>query len=263
MKARKIQFHKKPRYLAHKLDNCEIALGILRRDGLKVDITPMHLVDANRRMILGLLWVLILRWHPPCTPRHDSPKYLLMKWVKERITPYALGKPITSFRTDFCDGRVLYALADSLAPGCLTSSCLSGLSNDPIIDLQKVFDLNEKKFGIPQILDPEDLDPDCADELSVITYISYMRDYQSSRQAKHDQDLRTAAEVVLRALWPTCGMLGVFDGLPEEIQRMILHFVSDGLLSPQQLSSIHTFSRSRMITTTDKLSFFFFVFHEL
>ena len=57
-------YNKRPKIRAQKLENCGWVLKFLKDEGLKlVAIGPEDLVDPKRKLILGLIWTIILRYY--------------------------------------------------------------------------------------------------------------------------------------------------------------------------------------------------------
>jgi len=139
------------------------------------------------------MWTIILRYHINVIGK-GSPKWELLQWVRQQIEPYNLdkkGEKLKNFTSDWSDGTVLFALADSLKPGVLTPNDMSGLAHKPLQDAQKAMDVSEKEYSIPQLLDAVDL-VNNPDELSLMTYISYFRDFlgDEARRRREEAERR-------------------------------------------------------------------------
>lgn len=66
---------------------------------------------------------------------------------------------------------------------------LSTLSNDPLTNATKAMDLAQDLFDIPKIIDPNDLIT-MPDDLSIMTYLSYFRNYVANSEKKGDDEER-------------------------------------------------------------------------
>ena len=100
--------------------------------------------------------------------KKQSAKKLLVGWVKATLP----NKEISNFSTDWNDGRNLSALVDHCKPGLIPNHASLDPSNR-LENIRNAMDLAEDNFGIPQVMQPEDLAVDKPDDLSVMTYISY------------------------------------------------------------------------------------------
>jgi filamin len=187
-------YNRKPQLRYHFLENNSRALQFIKDEGLTlVGIGPEDIVDGKLKLDLGLMWTIILRYHINVIGK-GSPKWELLQWVRQQIEPYKLdkkGDQLKNFTTDWQDGTVLFALADSLKPGVLTPNDMSGLARNPLKDAQKAMDVSEREYSIPQLLDAVDL-VNNPDELSLMTYISYFRDYlgDEARRRREEAERR-------------------------------------------------------------------------
>ncbi|KYQ96878.1 gelation factor [Tieghemostelium lacteum] len=183
-----LKFNKQPKIRMQKIENNNFAINFIKQEGLKlVGIGAEDIVDCQLKLILGLIWTLILRYQIQMSEDENSPKAALLEWVRKQVQPY--GCKVDNFTEHWTDGRVLSALTDSLKPGVLDMNTLSG---DAITDVDRAMDLAEQHYEIPKIMDPSDM-VNLPDELSVITYVSYFRDYALNK-AKRDQDAAEALE---------------------------------------------------------------------
>ena len=146
---------------------------------------PSDLMEHNLKLVLGLIWTLILRYKlhlspsPTTSSKADidtkgtlqvkiSIRKILLQWISGILK----GSHITNFTTDWNDGIHLSALIDYCQPGLLPSH--ASLSKDKALqNIVHAMKLAEEHFGIPQVMQPEDLAIDKPDELSVMTYLSY------------------------------------------------------------------------------------------
>jgi len=59
-----IKYNKNPRVIPQKLENLKFALDFLAGEGIRlVNIGPTDLIEGNLKLILGLIWTIILRYH--------------------------------------------------------------------------------------------------------------------------------------------------------------------------------------------------------
>lgn len=170
--------NKKPKIRAQKLENTGAALRFLRDEGIKlVAIGPEDITDGHTKLILGLIWTIILRYQiqKVAVGVGSSAKNDLLAWVRKQIPEYN----ISNFKDDWRDGKALCALGVSLEPGIIDLSQMPHKS--PLENARTGTEAAERELGIPPILQPEDLVSPDVDELSVMTYISYFRDYEQEK----------------------------------------------------------------------------------
>eukprot|EP01100_Stratorugosa_tubuloviscum_P003947 TRINITY_DN1968_c0_g1_i1.p1 TRINITY_DN1968_c0_g1~~TRINITY_DN1968_c0_g1_i1.p1 ORF type:complete len:741 (+),score=451.97 TRINITY_DN1968_c0_g1_i1:146-2368(+) len=184
------RYNKKPTIKPQKLENLLTALNFVKSQGIRlVGIGAEDIYDGNLKLILGLIWTLILRFHIQRGNSEGSPKAELLEWVRSRVEPYGL-KP-KNFNMDWTDGRVLSALTDSLKPGVLD---FKSLTHDPVTDTEKAMEVAANEYNIPRLVDVADM-VECPEELSVMTYVSYFRDWLN------DDSRRRAAEIEAERLF--------------------------------------------------------------
>merc|ERR1712100_1011308 len=87
------------------------------------------------------------------------------------------GYDINNFGTNWNDGKALCALVNALEPG-LCPDHKEKNAADKVKNCQEGMDKALQDMGIPQLLDAKDLANPKVDEQSVMTYISYFRDYE-------------------------------------------------------------------------------------
>jgi len=163
----------KPKLPLHELGNINVALDFIKAEGLKiVNIDAQDINKGTPKLTLGLIWTIILRYQIQQGGDGASPKQELLEWVNKQIAPYKGIGPAEDFVKSFQDGRILSALADSLQPGLID---IKGLG-DALRDCQNAMNKSEEAFGIPQLVDAQDM-VYRPDEHSNMTYISCFRDY--------------------------------------------------------------------------------------
>lgn len=175
-------YNKRPKIKAQKLENCGWVLKFLKDEGLKlVAIGPEDLVDPKRKLILGLIWTIILRYHIQKGGVSTSAKNELLAWVQKMIPE----SHVTDFTSSWQDGKAICHLVDAIERGTVDVPAVDA-RNDPLANASLGENVAEEKFGIPQILAPADMVSPDSDELSVMTYISYFRDYYNNKN-KNDE----------------------------------------------------------------------------
>ena len=171
--------NKKPKIPSHFMENLNICLKFLRDEGIKlVNIGAEDINKQDIKLILGLIWTIILRYQINMGEGKGARSELL-KWVRSKIPEYN----IMNFSADWNDGKALCALGNALQPGtCPEHRSLD--ESDALNNAQKGLDNGLENFEIPKIIDANDLINPHIDELSVMTYISYYRDWEVNKQSE-------------------------------------------------------------------------------
>eukprot|EP00727_Mastigamoeba_balamuthi_P009936 m51a1_g5565 hypothetical protein (763) ;mRNA; r:591825-596024 len=196
-------YTKKPKILNQKLENLGFCLTFLKQEGLKlVNIGPEDIANGNLRLILGLIWTIILRYHIQ-KGREESAKNALLEWVRSKIPEY----DVKDFTHSWENGMALCALVNALRPDTVDMS-----QRHPSKALENATvgaDAAERDMQIPKVLQPEDMVA-ASDALSCMTYISYFRDYdENQKKAMSAEATRLAAERAERTPDPSkCSLSG-------------------------------------------------------
>lgn len=173
------RYNKKVNFRSQKLENVSLALSFFQDvEHIKiVNIDSTHIVDQNKKLILGLIWTLILHysismgWISESTKegqQDDTPKQKLLNWVRGRLPS---GLPLTNFTSDWNDGIALGALVDSMAPGAVPNWDSMHPSN-ALQNTEKAMIAAKDRLGVEQLITPEELIHPEIDEMSVMTYLS-------------------------------------------------------------------------------------------
>jgi len=164
------KYNKQPKIRPQLLENTSLALKFVTREGIKlVGIGPEDITDGNLKLILGLIWTLILRFQ--IQRGGFEGKAELLEWVRKMVAPY--GEKPNNFNLDWKNGRVLSALTDALQPGVFPQNTWTGKA---LPDIEQAQDIAEKEYLIPKLIDAIDIH-ECPDELAMMTYISFFRDW--------------------------------------------------------------------------------------
>eukprot|EP01156_Anaeramoeba_ignava_P021811 Anaeramoba_ignava/c19781_g1_i3.p1 GENE.c19781_g1_i3~~c19781_g1_i3.p1 ORF type:complete len:267 (-),score=68.64 c19781_g1_i3:1408-2208(-) len=170
----------KPSLKIQKISNCNIALNFIEEVKPKnsmelVNIGSQDLVDQNLKITLGLIWILIRRYHISSEndEKTKSIQDILLDWLRNKLE--STGIRIDSLTTSLKDGIALCELINKLKPGTINISELDKSQPEKILEL--AFQKANEVLNIPQLLDPADMliEPD---KLSVITYLSYFKNYE-------------------------------------------------------------------------------------
>jgi len=191
-------YTKKPKLRQHSLENNMIALKFLQTEGIKlVNIGNEDIVDGKLKLILGLIWTIILRYQINLE-NAKSARNDLLQWVRGQIPEYN----INNFHRDWNDGRALCGLVHSLKPELLANHRELDPSN-ALDNATLGAETAERDMSIPKVLEPQDMVSNQEDELAVMTYISFFRDWMGLEERR-----RKAAEIERTPVAEKCKAYG-------------------------------------------------------
>ncbi|CAB1447009.1 unnamed protein product [Pleuronectes platessa] len=178
-----------------------------------VNINSTDIVDGRPSIVLGLVWTIILYFQieeltsslvalqasstssldsstssndtssPPVKRRPPPPqggaRKALLRWVQQTATK-RLGLEVKDFGPSWRTGLAFFAVINSLRPNLVDMERVSRRPNCE--NLQEAFLLAETELGIPQLLDPEDVDVDKPDEKSIMTYVAQFLKHPPDQQ---------------------------------------------------------------------------------
>lgn len=136
------------------------------------NIGAEDIVDGNRKIVLGLIWTLILRFTiSDINQEGMSAKEGLLLWCQRKTACYDEVE-VRDFSASWNDGLAFCALLDIHRPDLIDFDSLD--KSDHKGNMQLAFDIASEEIGIPRLLDVEDVaDVDKPDERSLMTYIAY------------------------------------------------------------------------------------------
>ncbi|GAA5820946.1 hypothetical protein JCM11251_001888 [Rhodosporidiobolus azoricus] len=183
------RYNQTPYHRVQKMENAKQALERIKEMGVHLtNIGPEDIVDGNRKLILGMIWSLVLRFSIADINEEGShAKEGLLLWCQRRTASYQ-EVDVKDFHRSWQDGLAFCALIHRHRPDLLDYDSLpkdashaSAASN-----LARAFRVAEESLGIPQLLDVEDV---CGtkkpDERSVMTYVAqFFHAFSSRAQAE-------------------------------------------------------------------------------
>ncbi|KAI0013643.1 calponin homology domain-containing protein [Xylariaceae sp. FL0662B] len=163
----------KPKLRVQKFENANTALNFVKSRGIQMtNIGAEDVVDGNRKIILGLIWTLILRFTiSDINEEGMTAKEGLLLWCQRKTACYD-EVDVRDFSASWNDGLAFCALLDIHRPDLIDYDALD--KSDHRGNMQMAFDIAHKEIGIPDLLDVEDVcDVAKPDERSLMTYIAY------------------------------------------------------------------------------------------
>jgi Ca2+-binding EF-hand superfamily protein len=162
-----------PKLRVQRFENVNKSLEYIKSRGIQMtNIGAEDVVDGNRKIILGLIWTLILRFTiSDINEEGLTAKEGLLLWCQRKTACYE-DVDVRDFSASWNDGLAFCALLDIHRPDLIDYDSLD--KNDHRGNMQLAFDIASKEIGIPDLLDVEDVcDVPRPDERSLMTYIAY------------------------------------------------------------------------------------------
>ncbi|KAI9775177.1 MAG: hypothetical protein M1835_005908 [Candelina submexicana] len=167
------RYASKPKLRVQRFENANKSLDFIKSRGIHMtNIGAEDIVDGNRKIILGLIWTLILRFTiSDINEEGMTAKEGLLLWCQRKTACYEEVE-VRDFSASWNDGLAFCALLDIHRPDLIDYDSLD--KNDHRGNMQLAFDIASKEIGIPDLLDVEDVcDVAKPDERSLMTYIAY------------------------------------------------------------------------------------------
>ncbi|EYB84224.1 hypothetical protein Y032_0321g2425 [Ancylostoma ceylanicum] len=172
------RFNKKVNFRSQKLENVSLALKFFQDvEHIKiVNIDSSHIVDQNKKLILGLIWTLILHYSISMGwvqernegQPEETPKQKLLNWIRSKLPS---GMPLTNFTSDWNDGVAVGALVNALVPGAVMDWD-QWTPENALENTQKAMQIAQERLGVEPLITPGELIHPEIDEMSVMTYLS-------------------------------------------------------------------------------------------
>ncbi|MCJ1361391.1 hypothetical protein MMC16_000491 [Acarospora aff. strigata] len=167
------RYASKPKMRVQRFENVNKALDFIKGRGVQMtNIGAEDVVDGNRKIILGLIWTLILRFTiSDINEEGMTAKEGLLLWCQRKTACYEEVE-VRDFSASWNDGLAFCALLDIHRPDLIDYDSLD--KSDHRGNMELAFDIASKEIGIPDLLDVEDVcDVTKPDERSLMTYIAY------------------------------------------------------------------------------------------
>eukprot|EP00968_Pinguiococcus_pyrenoidosus_P023083 scaffold3537_cov256-Pinguiococcus_pyrenoidosus.AAC.10 len=142
------KYNKNPKMRIHRIENCNLIFEYVHARGLStVNISSQDIVDANGKLILGLLFTIILRF-----AISEDGKQGLLLWCQKNTKGYA-GVEVNNFHRSWADGKAFCALIHHFRPDLLD---WNSVTDDASANLERAFAAAEQA-GITRLLDVDDI----------------------------------------------------------------------------------------------------------
>lgn len=167
------RYASKPKLRVQRFENVNISLDYIKSKRIQLtNVGAEDVVDGNRKIILGLIWTLILRFTiSDINEEGLSAKEGLLLWCQRKTACYEEVN-VTDFSGSWNNGLAFCALLDIHRPDLIDYDQLD--KRDHKGNMALAFRLASEEIGIPDLLDVEDVaDVAKPDERSLMTYIAY------------------------------------------------------------------------------------------
>lgn len=215
----------KPKMRVQRFENANLSLNFIKSRGIQMtNIGAEDVVDGNRKIILGLIWTLILRF--TISDIHEegmSAKEGLLLWCQRKTACYD-EVDVRDFSASWNDGLAFCALLDIHRPDLIDYDSLD--KSDHRGNMQLAFDLAHEEIGIPKLLDVEDVcDVAKPDERSLMTYIAYW--FHAFSQMEKVENAGRRVEKFVNNMQGAWEMQSAYERRVAELLRQIRGQVTD------------------------------------
>ncbi|XP_027725997.1 spectrin beta chain, non-erythrocytic 5 [Vombatus ursinus] len=219
------------RMRVHFLENNSRALAFVRSKVPVPLIGPENIVDGDQTHILGLIWVIILRFqisHISLDKEEFGPsaaqlsaKEALLVWCQRKTAGYPYVN-ITDFSHSWSDGLGFNALIHTHRPDLIRYSSLR--PEHPLHNLENAFEVAHRDLGISRLLDPVDIAVPQPEERSIMTYISLYYHYFS--HLHQGQTVQKRLAKILQQLQETAKLQAQYEQLVSDLLGWITEQVA-------------------------------------
>ena len=168
----------------HHILNINNALNFVRSKDVHLTISGEDIADGNLKLTLGMIWMLIHRFAiQEINFEEGTAKEGLLNWFNED-NEYK----VKDFHDSFKDGLALCGFIRKQNPDLLNMKEV--VEEEPIHNLNLAFDLAEKHFGVPKMLDAKDM-IEKPNDLAIMTYISSFYHALVKNEGKSNEEQST------------------------------------------------------------------------
>ena len=192
-----IKYNPNPKSRIAKAENVSFVLDAVRAKRVQlVNIGATDIVDADKKLILGLIWTIISRISisESISPEYTSLREELLRWVR-KVTQTYHNVDERNFTSSWKDGLAFNALIHRFRPELVEYDKLTG--ENGFKNCESAFNIARDSLDIPKLLDPEDVsDAPIPDEKSIITYVSQF--YQKFKTLEREIENRLAHSRIVK-----------------------------------------------------------------
>ncbi|KAI9862974.1 MAG: hypothetical protein M1813_004147 [Trichoglossum hirsutum] len=213
------RYASKPKLRVQRFENVNKALDFIKSRGIQMtNIGAEDVVDGNRKLILGLIWTLILRFTiSDINQEGMTAKEGLLLWCQRKTACYE-EVDVRDFSTSWNDGLAFCALLDIHRPDLIDFDSLD--KSDHRGNMALAFDIASREIGIPDLLDVEDVcDVAKPDERSLMTYIAYW--FHAFSQMERVENAGRRVEKFVQSMQGAWEMQNSFERRMRELLRQI------------------------------------------
>ncbi|CEO96158.1 unnamed protein product (mitochondrion) [Plasmodiophora brassicae] len=161
-----------------RIDNITLAFKMIDDANVKTNfLKTHHLIEHDKKMVLGMLWAFILEYAIKGISVDDmTAREGLLQWCRKQTKGYKVNQAdlmdLQNFSSDWKSGLAFCALIHRHRPDLLSYDDALA-SNDAAANLELAFSVAEKHLDIPRLLDVDDIVAvPRPDERSVMTYVA-------------------------------------------------------------------------------------------
>jgi Ca2+-binding EF-hand superfamily protein len=168
--------YKRPTMKIKKMEDLGRGIRFMKGAGLRVSVEPNNFVrdtaNYNTGLILGMVWMLILRYEVDLEIDGVSGKEGLLRWC-QRCTKGYDGVNVKNFGGSWNTGKAFAALIHHHRPDLMSMSKYDDMSS--VDTLNDVFQIANRDLGIPLLIDAEDIaDVSRPDDRVIIPYVAFL-----------------------------------------------------------------------------------------